>query len=135
MGEEIFIDANIFLEIFLDDEKADACIDFLSSLAADGHSRVITDFILYACLIQIERNFSSSKKIKEATLFFNSLANFRILRPKYEEINDAIKIMDSYGLDFDDSFVVACMKTNRIKKLASLDRHFDKVKWIERIKF
>jgi len=37
-------------------------------------------------------------------------------------------------LDFDDSLVVSCMQNNGIKKIVSLDKHFDKVKVIERIK-
>ena len=68
MGEEIFIDANVFLEIFLDDEKADDCIDFLNLLTPAGNYGVTTDFILYACIIHIERKFSSSKNIKEISI-------------------------------------------------------------------
>ena len=37
-----------------------------------------------------------------------------------------------YKLDFDDSFVVACMIINGTKTLISLDKDFDNVKEIAR---
>ena len=43
--------------------------------------------------------------------------------------------METEKLDFDDSLVVACMKNYGIGKLASLDRHFDKVKNVKKIVF
>lgn len=47
---------------------------------------------------------------------------------------DATEAMEKNELDFDDSLVVSCMKNNGIKKIVSLDKHFDKVKGVERIR-
>ena len=52
-----------------------------------------------------------------------------------DDLNLAAGLMEDYKLDFDDGLVVACMKNNGITKIASLDKHFDKVKDIQRIKF
>lgn len=135
MGKEIFIDANVFLEIFFDDAKADECETFLKSLDSDGTIGFTTDFLIYACLLAIENKFKDYKKLENALIFFKSFSNLRILVPSFGELYDAIEIMKSDKLDFDDSLVVACMKNYEIKELASLDKHFDKIKWIERIKF
>ena len=58
----------------------------------------------------------------------------KIIRASFDDFYCAIEIMKTTNLDFDDSLIVACMKNYGIKELASLDKHFDKVKGIERIK-
>jgi len=57
MGKETFIDANIFLEIFFDDYKAEECERFLKSLETNDEIGITTDFLVYACLIGIENRF------------------------------------------------------------------------------
>jgi len=133
--EIIFIDANIFLEIFLKDSKAEDCKKFLLSSRAEDIPLITTDFIIYTCFIQVENNIKGPKMIRETILFFNSLSNLNILRPTIDDMHAATEIMDDYNLDFDDGLVVSCMKNNKIGKLASLDKHFDKVKIIQRVSF
>ncbi len=133
MGEEIFIDANIFLEIFFDDSKAEECEVFLKSLGFDERVGYTSDFLIYTCLIAIENKFKDFKKLENALIFFKNCPSLKILRPSLDELHYAIQITKSGELDFDDSLVIACMKNNNITKLASLDRHFDKARGIERI--
>ena len=133
MGEEVFIDANIFLEIFFDDSKADECEKFLKSLETSGIIGFTSDFLIYTCIIAIENRFKDYKKVENALIFFRSYSSLRIMVPSFDELHYAIKITSAEKLDFDDSLVVACMKSYGIEKLASLDRHFDKVKGIKRI--
>ena len=134
MGEEVFIDANIFLEIFLDQQNADDCERFLRSSDKEGKSIATSDFVVYSCLVAIQRSLRSIKPMRDAIIFFTNNPNLRIIRPSLEDIYHATKIMEKTRLDFDDSLIVSCMENNKIKKIASLDRHFDKVKSIERIK-
>ena len=135
MGEEIFVDANIFLEIFLKDAKYEECKNFLKSSQIQNRELLTSDFIVYSCFVNIENNLKNKSEIGKAILFFNNIQNLRVLRPSFDEFYAAIEIMDNYNLDFDDSLVVACMRSYGIKELASLDRHFDKVKDIKRISF
>ena len=135
MGEEVFIDANIFLEIFFDDAKAEQCEKFLKNLDSAETTPLTTDFLIYACIIAIENKFKDYKKIENALIFFRNYQNMKILVPSIDELHSAVKITEIGKLDFDDSLVVACMRGYGIKKLASLDKHFDKVKDIKRISF
>ncbi len=133
MDEAVFIDANIFLEIFLKDSKAENCKEFLKTLQLNNSLAVTTDFIVYTCIIQIENNSKDTELMKNFTIFLNSLSNLKILRPSIDDIYTAFELMDKKGLDFDDSLVVSCMVNNGIKKIASFDRHFAKAKEIERM--
>ena len=134
MGEEVFIDANIFLEIFLDGEKADACEQFIKSLGDSNTRAITTDFIIYSCFIIIYRNLKSPSQTRSAITFFANYSNLFILKPSFDDLFTATEIIDSAKLDFDDSLVIACMKSNGIKRLASLDKHFDKIKEIVRVR-
>ncbi len=134
MGEEIFVDANIFLEIFLKDAKSEECKIFLKSGQEQDKLLFTSDFLIYSCFIGIENKLDDKTSLKNAILFFNSSLNLKILKPSFEDFYTATEIMENNKLDFDDSLVVACMKNYGIKELASFDRHFDKVKGIERVR-
>ena len=134
MVKKIFIDANIFLEIFLDDSKSKDCIEYLRSLTKGDKQAVTSDFIIYSCILQAQNKLKETKFLKRIIMFFNSY-NLNILRPSLDDFYSAIEIMDNYRLDFDDSLVVSCMKSYGITELASLDKHFDKIKSINRINF
>ena len=131
MVNKIFIDANIFLEIFLQDIKSEECKSFLKSLN-EGKEAFTSDFIVYSCILQVQNKLKDSKLLKKTIIFFNSF-NINIIRPSLEDFYNATRIMETIGLDFDDSLVVACMKSQNIEELVSLDKHFDKVKGIKRI--
>ena len=71
MGEEIFIDANIFLEIFLKDKKAEECKSFLRSLQEQERNGVTTDFIIYSCILQVQNKLKNAEFIANTIIFFN----------------------------------------------------------------
>ena len=134
MDEEVFIDANIFLEIFLDDSKAEDCKEILRSMRENKKQAVTTDFLIYSCILILYSDLKETKFIRNAIIFFNFYNNLRIVRPSFDDMYDAAEVMEKNKLDFDDSLVVSCMKNNGINKIVSLDKHFDKVNGVERIK-
>ena len=134
MGEEVFVDSNVFLALFLDEGNANDCEEFLISLSERNKIPVTTDFVMYSCFVIVERNLKNIESLKKAFMFFANYQNLRIIRLAFEDVSSAIEIMENNKLDFDDSLVVACMKNYGIRELASFDRHFDKVKGIERVR-
>lgn len=133
MGEAelVFIDANIFLEVLLQDKKNEECKKFLSRVVSGEVQAITSDFIVYTCMIQLEQK-NTLKSMSEMVLFMNECAGLRVIRPSVQEINKAIMIAEKYKLDFDDAFVVACMLHSNITTLISLDKDFDKVPLIKR---
>ena len=69
MGEEIFVDANIFLEIFLKDAKSEECKNFLKSAQKENSDLVTSDFIIYSCFIGVENKLTDTAAIQNAILF------------------------------------------------------------------
>ena len=132
MGEIVFIDANIFLEVFLEDAHAIHCEELLRQIGHRELSAKTSDFILYTCLLQLQHKAKSAEALKHFLLFINTLPGLEIIRPSLKEIYEAANITERYKLDFDDSLVVSCMISNNIKTLISFDKDFDKVNVITR---
>ncbi len=126
-----FVDSNIFLELILNDEKANDCELFFNKLINKEINAVTSDFIVYSCLLKIEQKLKSITYMKQFLAYING-TNIQIIRPSIKEILDAIKISDKYHLDFDDGLVVSLMTNNNIKELISFDKHFDKISLIKR---
>jgi len=131
--EIVFIDANIFLEIILKNEKVEECKTLIRKIKNNEVEARTSDFIIYTCLLQIQRKAKSFKIMQGFISLIDELDGLDIIRPSLKEIYEATRISEKYKLDFDDSLVVSCMTNNNIKKLISFDRDFDKVKIIKRV--
>lgn len=127
-----FIDANVFLEIELKDEKSKECAELLSCIHENNVPAATSDFIVYTCLLQIEHK-GSVEKMRNFMLFMDNMDSIQIHSPSYAVMFKTFEIMERQGLDFDDSLIVAIMKSLDIMQLVSFDRHFDKIKEIKRI--
>src|SRR3989338_11620905 len=111
--EEVFVDANIFLEVFLRDCHAERCRNFLRTLTGNGYDAVTSDFIVYTCILQVENKHKSATALKD---FLIAMSNFNIevVRPVFNDAHEAVQIAEKTNLDFDDALIVSCMKGNGI---------------------
>lgn len=128
-----FIDANIFLEIQLNDEKSGECKEFIRKIDANKIDAVTSDFIVYTCLIQIFNKTKSPEKMNNFMTFLTNLEKLEIIRPSQAVISKAVENTKKYKLDFDDALVVACVTENKIDSLVSFDKDFDKVEDLKRV--
>ncbi len=128
-----FIDANIFLEVELGDNRSEECKKFLTKVLEKKINAYTSDFLLYTSILQIETKLKSREKMEDFIVFISNLENLEIIRPNLDTIKVATDIAKKYNMTFDDGLIVACMRANDIKKLVSLDTDFDDVKEIERI--
>ena len=93
MGEKIvFIDANIFLELMLDNTRADECEDFFNKLRDQSFRAITTDFIIYSCLLEIKFKLKSIDFMKKFVLFINELKNLSVYRSSFGEIYYALDL-------------------------------------------
>ena len=128
-----FIDANIFLEIMLEDKNADRCFAFFDNMNNEDTEIATSDYIIYTGLLQIESKIRSLKLMEEFIYYINNLKNLRIIRPSIKVIYNSLSISDKYKLDFDDALIISIMIENNIKELVSFDKDFDRVSIINRI--
>ncbi|RLI41895.1 hypothetical protein DRO59_05705 [Candidatus Bathyarchaeota archaeon] len=127
------VDANIFLEVELDQEKADVCEMILRKFHLGELEGVLVDFAIDTVVIIME---NYGKKWSEIRTFLSSLLGYKGLRVHFSSLLDRIMAtnhMKNYDLDFDDALALQAMKENKIENIISYDKDFDKIPFVKRI--
>ena len=127
------VDANIFLELELDQHRAEECASFLR-LVRDGHiSGFVTNLIVDSIVLIME---DKNKHPKDILKFLASLLAYKSLQIYDLSLADKIRAtetMEAHHLDFDDSTTYQAMKRLGITQIVSYDKHFDRLPNIERL--
>jgi len=128
-----FLDANIFLELLLEQQNADHCERFLTRIKDGKDEALITDFLVDAIVLVLERHGKGSA---ELATFISSLLAYKSLRIYFLSLADrlfATRHMKEFELDFDDATTYQAMKRMNINTLVSFDTDFDSIDGIKRI--
>ncbi len=127
------VDANIFLEVELDQEKAYVCEAVLRKFYLGEMEGVLVDFAIDTIVIVME---NYGKNWSEIRTFLSSLLGYKGLRIHFSSLLDRIMAtnhMKNHNLDFDDALALQAMKENKIENIISYDKDFDKIPHIKRI--
>ncbi len=119
----LLIDTNIFLELFLGQEKADECERFLQKISRGDLEAVITKFTVHAC----EALLNNPELI---LVFLRNLQNsvgLDVYETTLEDEMAASMLMANLKLDFDDALQYFVAKKLGVEAIVSYDKHFDKV--------
>jgi len=130
---KMLIDANIFLEIFLEQNKSDNCKNHLRKIQTGEIKAFLSTFTIDTIILSMTRNKVPLEKIK---IFLYSLKNFKGLKLYNVDLKDrlmALGLIKKYNLDYEDSITLQSAISSNSKEILSLDKHFDKAKLIKRI--
>jgi len=128
----MLIDANIFLEVILEQKNSEKCKTFLREIV-EGKTAFLTTFTIDSIILSMIRNKMNEIKIHT---FLSSLKQYKGLRIYMVSLKDRINsmsLMQKYKLDYEDSIILQSAISAKCSELVSFDRHFDKVKEIKRI--
>lgn len=128
----MLIDANIFLEVLLKQEKYLICAEFLKKIQKGEAEAIITTFTIDGIILALERHGQDTDSIK---IFIHSLYNYAGLKIYVATMNDRLQAISHMllGLDFEDALTLQCALSNNEKEIMSFDRDFDKIKIIKRV--
>ena len=129
----MLIDANIFLEVLLNQEKTDACKNILEKIKSGERVDVVTNFTIDSIIIVMNRNKTSVSAIE---IFIKSILSYEGLNFYQITFKDRLlakKWMKKYNLDYEDSIILQSAISTGNKEILSLDSDFDKVKEIKRV--
>ncbi len=129
----MLIDANIFLEILLEQKKSEDCKSILREIHKGQRKAIISIFTIDTIILAMTRNKVQLSKVK---IFLESLRNIRGLKLYNINFRDrmlALDLMKRYELDYEDAVTLQAAISNNCKEILSFDRHFDKIKEIKRI--
>lgn len=117
----VLVDTNIFLELFLDQERADDCEKFLSKVSDGEIEGVVTHFSVHA----IEAILDNSEAIQGFLRNLQRSIGLEVYNTTLEDEMAASMLMDRIGLDFDDSLQYYVAKKLGVEAIVSFDKHFD----------
>jgi len=121
----IWVDASVWLEIALNQGKAQLCEQFLESVRKDA--LFVSDFDLYSIVLTMLKYKKTNDDIKKFMGVFAGFPKITVFRPSPLLIAEAVDAMKPLKLTIDDSISYACMRHLGIKKLATLDSDFRKL--------
>lgn len=117
---KFLVDANVWIEVFLDQAQADSAQAFLQ--AASPRQLAITDFALFACALRFRR--SGVKDAFPRLLREIEAAEAEIVRLPPVELRAVWQTTFSLRLDFDDAYQYVAAEARDLE-LVSFDADFD----------
>lgn len=127
----IFIDANIFLEVMLQQKNAEECKKLLQYVEKSPKCAWINIFHVFSMVLIVQHKTNQNSKSKKLIESLGSYEGLQIYVPTLKTILRSIDIQLELNLDFDDSLVIATMTDLEISNLVTFDKHFDEIKGIE----
>lgn len=116
------IDTNIFLEVLLDQEKADEVERFLKEVPTERLH--VSDFSLYSIGIIMlkQKKYDAFSEFVEDVFLRGGI---NLLRLSVFDIGEVINASKKFNLDFDDAYQYTLAKKYNLK-IVSFDSDFDK---------
>ncbi|MCX8183156.1 MAG: PIN domain-containing protein [Crenarchaeota archaeon] len=118
----LLVDTNIFLELFLGQEKAEECEKFLQKISDGEFEAVVSKFTIHA----IEAILNKSELILAFLRNVQGALGLNVYETSVEDEMAASMLMDKAGLDFDDAIQYYLAKKLGVEAIVSYDKHFDK---------
>ncbi|MEM2088721.1 MAG: PIN domain-containing protein [Thermoproteota archaeon] len=119
----LLVDTNIFLELFLGQEKSEECEKFLQKISNGELEAVVSKFTVHA----IEAILNNSALILTFLRNVQGSLGLNIYETSMEDEMAASMLMDKIKLDFDDAIQYYLAKKLGVEAIVSYDKHFDKV--------
>lgn len=119
----LLVDTNIFLELFLGQEKAEECEKFLQKISNGELEAVVSKFTVHA----IEAILNDSALILTFLRNFQGSLGLNMYETSMEDEMAASMLMDKIKLDFDNAIQYYLAKKLGVEAIVSYDKHFDKV--------
>ena len=129
----MLIDANIFLELFLNQEKAENCRIFLNKTFSGEEKAIVSTFTIDSIIITLETKKVSYEKISLMIAKIMQSEGIAIYRPTLKDRAKSLQLIKKYSLDYEDALTLQCAISTDCKNILSFDKHFNKVKEIKRI--
>ena len=129
----MLIDTNIFLEVQLNQSKADQAKQLLRLFQTGVVQGYVTDYTVDSIVLLMEHYKKPPEIIR---VFLSSLLGYSGLEIYTLSLYDRIaatKHMEEFKLDYDDACQLQAMHVLKIENIVSFDRDFDKIKQIKRV--
>lgn len=128
------IDTNILLRYFTRDDKrkAEKVLILLKEIESGKKEAAISAIVIFEVIFTLESFYQVDRK--EIQELLNPILGLQNLKLNDKNIYfEALEIYVNKNISFADAFNIAFAVKNKIKKICSYDRDFDKFGFIKRI--
>jgi len=117
------IDISIFLELFLDQQKADSCEELLGQILEGNVNAVVPKFSVHA----VEGVLADNPRVVGRFLeSIGSSINIEIVKTNLSEEREIAEVSQNISLGFDDALQYSVAKRENVEAIISFDSDFDK---------
>jgi hypothetical protein len=121
----MLIDTNVFLEVFLNQERADEASRLLQRVDTGGVTAYVTDFAIHSVAFTLDRR-GQRNALPTWLAYLANTANLDLVRASLQEQVHIAELALQTGLDFDDAYQVYFARLLGVP-IVSYDRDFDGV--------
>jgi predicted nucleic acid-binding protein len=131
----LYLDANFFIFALLD--RTDKGIEArrLQQMIVEGKDKAITSSLALDEVMWVLTRGGKQHLLRTAIDGIYSMPNLDVVEVSSTAPLLALDFIEGYGLKPRDALHLAVMRENRVEKILSDDEDFDRVEWVERIKF
>ncbi len=147
----IFVDTNVFYNVIFDNKFTDCALNFLETHKGLATSPTVVHELIYVSIRDLceklygTRNYSSFRKFiatkgyapfqKEIDFIYALIEDSNIaLVPIDQDLDRWREIMQSYSLLSSDALIALTCRSNGIKMIATFDKDFERVDFLEMVK-
>ena len=121
----MLIDTNVFLEVFLNQDRATDCSNFLEKVDRGELQGFVTDFTIHSLAVVLERA-GKGDSLRGVFASLSAFQGLTLLHASLLDHSEIALLATEIGLDFDDAYqAYFAQRTNM--PVISFDRHFDRV--------
>ncbi len=127
-----FVDANVFIYVLVKSHENDCeTSKRILKRIESGEETAISLAVIQEVVDWLEYNHRK-KEVRSFLTAVNSYLTMNKLNATWDDSFAALDDVDEHKIDFVDALTLQTMKKNKIDKIYSNDKDFDRVKWIER---
>lgn len=130
---KIFLDVNIFVELFLEQRRQSECVTFFNLIKENKIKGYTSDFVIFGSSLVLERNGKKPNEIKQFLEDVFNMEGLTVCDLTPSDMIDATRNMKKYNLSLEDAYSLQGAILNEIEKFASFDKDFDRVDKIKRV--
>ena len=118
------VDTNIFLELFLKQEKHEECKAFLALIRDGKIEAMVSSFNVASLVLELIRERVSLSDIRRILMGLSSARGLRVYPTTLIDHIKAFELMVEHNLDFDDAVTLQCALSCRCDAMVTYDKHF-----------
>jgi len=131
----LYLDANFFIFALLDNTERGTAARRIQKTIVEGKERAITSSLAIDEIMWVLLRNRKQNLLRVAVEGIYLMPNLDVVSVSSTAPLMALDFLEKYNLKPRDALHIAVMRENKVERIVSDDKDFDKIEWIKRIEF